>query len=100
MYAFDLIEHNGDDLRDLPLIERKRRLAKLLGRAKRRAIRFNEHLTGDGPTVFDHVCRMGLEGIVSKRVDAPYRSGPSKVWLKSKNPESAAVRREREEEWR
>jgi ATP-dependent DNA ligase len=50
--------------------------------------------------VFDHVCRMGLEGIVSKRVDAPYRSGPSKVWLKSKNPESAAVRREREEEWR
>jgi ATP-dependent DNA ligase len=100
MYAFDLIEHNGDDLRDLPLIERKRWLAKLLGRAKRRAIRFNEHLTGDGPTVFDHVCRMGLEGIVSKRVDAPYRSGPSKVWLKSKNPESAAVRREREEEWR
>jgi bifunctional non-homologous end joining protein LigD len=87
MYAFDLIEHNGDDLRDLPLIERKRRLAKLLGRAKRRAIRFNEHLTGDVPTVFDHVCRMGLEGIVSKRVDAPYRSGPSKVWLKSKNPE-------------
>ena len=50
--------------------------------------------------MFDHACRMGLEGIVSKRVDAPYRSGPSKVWLKSKNPESDAVRREREEEWR
>ena len=43
---------------------------------------------------------MGLEGIVSKKVDAPYRSGTSKVWLKSKNPASAAVRREREEEWR
>jgi bifunctional non-homologous end joining protein LigD len=42
---------------------------------------------------------MGLEGIVSKRTDAPYRSGPSKAWVKSKNPESAAVRREREEEW-
>ena len=41
-----------------------------------------------------------LEGIVSKRVDAPYRSGPSKTWLKSKNPASEAVRREREEEWR
>ena len=100
LYAFDLIEHDGDDLRDLPLIERKRRLARLIGRAKRRAIRFVEHLTGDGPTVFDHVCRMGLEGIVSKRTDAPYRSGPSRTWLKSKNPESEAVRREREEEWR
>ena len=67
--------------------------------AKRRSIRFNEHLIGDGPTVFEHVCRMGLEGIVSKRIDAPYRSGPSRTWLKSKNPASAAVRREREEEW-
>ena len=43
---------------------------------------------------------MGLEGIVSKRTDAQYRSGLSKVWVKAKNPESAAVRREREEEWR
>ena len=59
----------------MPLIERKFRLFKLLVRAKRRAIRYNEHLTGDGPTVFEHVCRMGLEGIVSKRTDAPYRSG-------------------------
>ena len=100
LFAFDLIEHDGDDLRDLPLIERKRRLARLIGRAKRRAIRFVEHLTDDGPTVFEHVCRMGLEGIVSKRTDAPYRSGPSKAWLKSKNPASEAVRREREEEWR
>jgi bifunctional non-homologous end joining protein LigD len=52
------------------------------------------NLTGDGPTVFDHVCRTGLEGIVSKRTDAPYRSGPSKTWLKAKNPASAAVRRD------
>jgi ATP-dependent DNA ligase len=49
--------------------------------------------------VFEHACRLGLEGIVSKRLDSPYRSGPSKVWLKSKNPASEAVRREREEEW-
>jgi ATP-dependent DNA ligase len=69
-------------------------------RAKRRSIRFTEHLAGDGPTVFEHVCRMGLEGVVSKRTDAPYRSGPSKTWVKSKNPTSEAVRREREEEWR
>src|SRR4051794_32921442 len=45
-------------------------------------------------------CHLGLEGIVSKRLDAPYRSGLSKTWLKSKNPLSPAVRREREEEWR
>jgi bifunctional non-homologous end joining protein LigD len=100
LYTFDLIEHDGDHLRDLPPIERKWRLFKLIGRAKRRAIQFVEHLTDDGPTVFEHVCRMGLEGIVSKRVDAPYRSGPSRTWLKSKNPASEAVRREREEEWR
>jgi ATP-dependent DNA ligase len=49
--------------------------------------------------VFEHACLLGLEGIVSKRLDAPYRSGPSKTWLKSKNPLSEAVSREREEDW-
>ena len=99
LFAFDLIEHEGGDLRDVPLIDRKRRLAKLLGKAKH-AIRFNEHLAhDDGVIVFNHACRMGLEGIVSKRIDAPYRSGPSRTWLKSKNPLSEAVRREREEDW-
>jgi bifunctional non-homologous end joining protein LigD len=98
LYGFDLLTLDGADLRDLPLIERKRRLARLIGRAKH-AIRFVGHLTGDGPTIFAHVCRMGLEGIVSKRIDAPYRSGPSRTWLKSKNPASEAVRREQEEEW-
>jgi bifunctional non-homologous end joining protein LigD len=75
------------------------RLAKLLGGAKRRSIQFVKHLTGDGPTVFSHVCQLGLEGIVSKRLDAPYRSGLVKTWLKSKNPLSEAVRRETEEDW-
>jgi bifunctional non-homologous end joining protein LigD len=84
------------------LIARKRRLAKLLARNSDKlpcAIVYNEHLEHDGALVFDHACRMGLEGIVSKRLDAPYRSGPSKVWLKSKNPLSEAVRREPEEDW-
>jgi bifunctional non-homologous end joining protein LigD len=99
LYAFDLIEHDGDDLSSLSLLQRKRRLARLLGRAKERAIQFVEHLTGDGPTIFHHVCRLGLKGIVLKRTDAPYRSGPSKTWLKAKNPASDTVRREREEEW-
>ena len=97
LFAFDLIEHQGDDLRNAPLRDRKRQLAKLLGRAKD-GIQFNEHLAHDGPAVFEHACRMGLEGIVSKRIDAPYRSGRSKTWLKSKNPLSEAVRRESEEE--
>jgi len=48
LFAFDLIEHDGTDVRELPLIERKRRLKRLLGSAKRRAIQFTEHLTGDG----------------------------------------------------
>ena len=87
LVAFDLIERDGEDLRDLPLIERKRRLGRLIGKTKnRRAIQYGEHLKGNGASVLDYACRLGLEGIVSKRVDAPYRSGPSKTWLKSKNP--------------
>ena len=100
LFAFDLIERNGDDLRELPLIERKRRLARLISTKNRRAIKYGQHLKGNGASVLDYVCRLGLEGIVSKRVDAPYRSGPSRTWLKFKNPASEAVRREREEEWR
>jgi bifunctional non-homologous end joining protein LigD len=63
------------------------------------SIRFNEHLGGDGPTVFAHACKLGLEGIVSKRKDSPYRSGRSPDWLKMKNLAAPAVRREAEEEW-
>jgi bifunctional non-homologous end joining protein LigD len=62
-------------------------------------IRFNEHMEGNGPTVFAHACKRGLEGIVSKRKDSPYRSGRSPDWLKSKNPACAAVKREKEEDW-
>jgi bifunctional non-homologous end joining protein LigD len=98
LIAFDLIEWQGDDLRNQKLIDRKQRLAKMLAHSVA-AIQFNEHLAQDGPAVFEHACRLGLEGIVSKRIDSPYRSGPSKVWLKSKNPACEAVRREREEDW-
>ena len=98
-FAFDLIELNGTDLRDMLLIERKRRLAKLIGKSQRLVIRYNGHLTNDGPTVFAHACRMGLEGIVSKRIDSRYTSGPSKAWLKSKNPASETVRGEAESDW-
>jgi ATP-dependent DNA ligase len=53
----------------------------------------------DGETVFRHACKVGLEGIVSKRKDSPYRSGRSPNWLKMKNPAAPAVRREAEEDW-
>ena len=99
LIAFDLIQLKADDLRDQTLQRRKQRLEKLLARGVD-AITYNEHFSHDGNAVFAHACRLGLEGIVSKRLDAPYRSGPSKTWLKSKNPLSEAVRREREEDWR
>ena len=99
LIAFDLIEHKGNDMRNVPLLHRKKKLRKVLGKTIT-GIHYNEHLTDDGETVFRNICDMGLEGLVSKRIDAPYRSGLSKAWLKSKNPASEAVRREREEDWR
>ena len=78
------------------VIERKRRLAKLLGQGQQTAIQYNGHLAEDGITVFAHACRMGLEGIVSKRMDSRYTSGPSHAWRNSKNPAREAVQRETE----
>jgi bifunctional non-homologous end joining protein LigD len=99
LYAFDLIELDGDDLRRDPLAVRKATLASVLARAAP-GLRFNEHMEeADGPLVFAHACKLGLEGIVSKRKDSRYRSGRSPDWIKSKNPEAPAVRREAEEEW-
>jgi bifunctional non-homologous end joining protein LigD len=98
LYAFGLIELNGDDLRREPLDVRKATLASLLKRTAP-GLRLNEHIQADGPTVFAHACKMGLEGIVSKRKTSPYRSGRSPDWLKSKNPACEAVRREAEEDW-
>ncbi len=98
LYAFDLIELNGDDLRREPLDVRKATLASLLKRTAP-GLRLNQHIEADGPTVFAHACKMGLEGIVSKRKASPYRSGRSPDWLKSKNPNAPAVKREAEEDW-
>src|SRR6266511_386525 len=98
LYAFDLIELNGDDLRPDPLEGRKATLEMMLATAGS-GIRFNEPMEGDGETLFRHACKMGLEGIVSKRKDSPYRSGRSPDWLKMKNADAAAVTREAEEDW-
>jgi hypothetical protein len=84
LYAFDLIELNGDDLRRDPLEGRKATLEMMLAKVGP-GIRLNEHIEGDGETVFRHACKLGLEGIVSKRKDSAYRSGRSPDWLKMKN---------------
>jgi bifunctional non-homologous end joining protein LigD len=63
-------------------------------------IRFKEHIEGDGATVLQHACKLGLAGIVLKRLGSRYRSGRSPDWIKMKNPACAAVGREAEEDWR
>jgi bifunctional non-homologous end joining protein LigD len=98
LYAFDLLELNGKDLKREPFEVRKATLASLL-RSCPPGVRFNEHLTHDGEVVFRHACKLGLEGIVSKRRGSIYRSGKCKDWLKFKNPDAPAVKREAEEDW-
>jgi bifunctional non-homologous end joining protein LigD len=96
LYAFDLIELNGDDLRRDPLEVRKATLASVLAKAAP-GVRLNKHVEHDeGEVVFRHACKLGLEGIVSKRKGSPYRSPD---WLKMKNPLAPAVKRKEEEEW-
>lgn len=82
-YAFDLPHLDGVDLTGVPLIERKRVLADVLN-GHHGILAYSEHFLGRGEVVFDHACRLGLEGIVSKLKTAPYRSGRSKSWLKTK----------------
>ncbi|RVD54783.1 DNA ligase D [Mesorhizobium sp. M2D.F.Ca.ET.185.01.1.1] len=84
-YVFDLMRLDGEDLRREPLVERKQALAELLGdQPENSALRFSDHFHEPGKVMLQHVCRMGLEGVVSKRADAPYRSGRGLSWIKSK----------------
>jgi bifunctional non-homologous end joining protein LigD len=98
LYAFDLLELDGEDLRALPLGDRKKRLARLVAR-RSVGIVLSTHTADDGATIFRQACSMGLEGIVSKRLSAPYRSGRSRDWLKVKNPDSPAMVRARDVVW-
>jgi bifunctional non-homologous end joining protein LigD len=82
-YAFDLLHLDGYDLRDLPLLKRKEVLARLIGDGAG-MVRYSSHFEADGSTVLEHATRLGLEGVISKAGDSPYRSGRSKAWLKAK----------------
>jgi bifunctional non-homologous end joining protein LigD len=84
-YAFDLLHLNDTDLMALPLDKRKAALAKLLNRQPDHgSLRLSESLTGLGTTLLRHACKLGLEGIISKAADAPYRSGRGYDWIKTK----------------
>jgi len=98
LLAFDLIELDGEDLRRTPIEQRKRKLAKLV-RGPHAGIVVNEVFEGDGDILFAQACKLGCEGIVSKRLGSLYRSGRSPHWIKVKNPKAPAVKREAEEDW-
>jgi bifunctional non-homologous end joining protein LigD len=99
LYAFDLLEIDGHDLQREPWETRRDALASLLQTAKPDAklnggIQISEHVDGaDGAVVFRHACKLGLEGIVAKRRDRPYRSGHTTEWVKIKNPNAPAATR-------
>jgi bifunctional non-homologous end joining protein LigD len=90
-YAFDLLYFDGRDLRASPLLERKKVLQRFIARGakgRNRLIRYSEHWTGHGKELFAEACNAGLEGIVAKRANDPYRSGRTRSWLKVKCSQS------------
>jgi bifunctional non-homologous end joining protein LigD len=98
LFAFGLLELDGADLRSSPVEERKQHLDWAL-RERPHGIRLNATYDGDRAVIYEHACTLGCEGIVSKRLGSPYRAGRTDQWLKMKNPEAPAVRREREIDW-
>jgi bifunctional non-homologous end joining protein LigD len=84
-YLFDLLYLDGADLREQPVLERKAMLKELMARIDEQGVlRYSEHFEEDGPSFLEHACRLTLEGIVSKRADAPYRPGRSETFIKAK----------------
>jgi bifunctional non-homologous end joining protein LigD len=83
-FVFDLLHLNGHSLIDVPLEARKRALADLLGEGAGPTIRYSEHVDAQGPEFFRQACKLGLEGIISKRRDRPYTPGRGYDWLKIK----------------
>jgi DNA ligase D-like protein (predicted ligase) len=84
LYAFDLLHLDGRDLRQQTLMERRANLKALIGNEAENRIQFSEEFDGEGHALFQACAEQALEGIVSKHALAPYRSGRSKTWLKSK----------------
>ncbi|MBX3170993.1 MAG: non-homologous end-joining DNA ligase [Candidatus Eremiobacteraeota bacterium] len=85
LFLFDLLYLNGQDLRDLPLIQRKETLKKL---PLADPLQYSDHILGQGPQVLEQACRLGCEGIISKEVDSPYVSRRTRSWVKVKCQQS------------
>jgi bifunctional non-homologous end joining protein LigD len=98
LFAFDLLEFDGQDLKREPLLTRKATLLSLLKGASH-GVLYNEHMEGDGAMIFRHACTLGCEGIVSKRANSFYRSGRSRDWIKTKSPAAIEAQRKRSENW-
>src|SRR5438874_8932566 len=99
LYAFDLLSDDGVDMRDETLQIRKLWLGKLLKRSADGII-YNDHDAGAiGPRLFEQACLLALEGIVSKHRESVYKAGPSRHWVKVKNPKSPAMTRVEERNW-
>jgi bifunctional non-homologous end joining protein LigD len=84
LFLFDALEIDGENLAPLPNIERKQRLASLLGEGRPPFILYADHIVGAGEKLFDAMCEAGQEGIISKKAEAPYRGARTKAWLKVK----------------
>ena len=93
-----MLELDGRNLRGEPIEKRKELLAELLCGSQLSLV-FNECFDEDGVIVYREACRLGCEGIVSKRVGSTYRSGRSPHWIKVKNPKAPAMKREANEDW-
>ena len=98
LIAFDLLEVEGRELIGKAIELRKADLTRLV-RGDGAGLQICEHVDRPGDIVFEHACKLGCEGIVSKRRGSRYRSGRSPDWVKTKNPSSAAARRLVEEDW-
>jgi bifunctional non-homologous end joining protein LigD len=96
--AFDLLEVNGHDLRREPIEKRKALLALLL-KGSHPSLLLNEYFEEDGEIVFREACKLGCEGIVSKRLGSLYHPGRSPHWVNVDNPKAPAAKRENEEDW-
>jgi bifunctional non-homologous end joining protein LigD len=99
LYAFDLLELDGRDLRGEPIERRKEALNQLLGK-DRADLLISQPIDEPADVAFQHICQLGFEGIVSKKLGSRYESGRSSMWLKTINPNAPASQRLEQEDWR
>jgi bifunctional non-homologous end joining protein LigD len=99
LYAFDLLELDGEDLRGEPIERRKEALNQLLGKDCA-GLLISHPIDAPAELAFQHICRLGLEGVVSKKLGSRYESGRSFMWLKTINPNAPALQRLEQQNWR